>query len=436
MMSILKGMKNSKRFVLGYDLGEEVSQISFLASDSDLPETLSILAGAELYNIPTILCKRLEVNQWFYGKEAIARIENEDGIKVDHLIEKARTGERINVDGIGYDPVSLLTLFVKRTLSLLSMEMSMDMVDAIVFTTEIMDGRMIEVLSEVTGALALPVKNVYYQSYEDSLYHYMLYQPEEVIGQAVLAFNYHFGEVTIYDMRLNHRTSPVVVTIEKKTDERLMIPDLKLSDNPDKRKDEKAKLDLEFLGLSEEMTEGRIVNSVFLLGDGFKEQWMHKSLEYLCRTRRVFQGNNLFSKGASIAAREKVSPSERLDKYVLLDASKLKSNVGIMVRKQGQEAYHALLDAGENWYDVGTSLDLILELEAYIDIVITPLTGGEKSVHRIELTDLPMRPARTSRIRMKIKMKSADKAIVQLEDMGFGELFESSHKVWTEEVSI
>ena len=117
-MSLLRGVKNTRRYVLGYDLGEDVSQISFLASDSDLPETLSTLAGAELYNIPTVLCKRREVNQWFYGKEALSRIEHEDGIRVDNLIQKARDGKRIEVNGTGYDPVSLLTLFAPAGQSL------------------------------------------------------------------------------------------------------------------------------------------------------------------------------------------------------------------------------------------------------------------------------------------------------------------------------
>ena len=435
-MSFLKGAKSSRRFVLGYDLGEEVSQISFLASDSDLPETLSTLAGAEAYNIPTVLCKRKDVNQWFYGKEALAKIENEEGIRVDHLIEKARAGKRIDVDGTGYDPVSLLTLFIKRTLSLLSMEMSLDMVDAIVVTTGTMDARMIDVLSDVTGALALPVKNIYYQSYEDSLYHYMMYQPEELLNHAVIACDYNFGTMTIYDMKLNHKTTPVVVTIDKSTNDDLALSDAGFSTDPAKKSSQKEMLDERFLTLCTELMDGRIVSSVFLLGDGFKEQWINKSLEFLCRTRRVFQGNNLFSKGASIAAREKVYPTDRLTKYVLLDGDKLKSNVGLTVKKQGQDAYHALLDAGENWYDVNSSMDIILEQEAFVDILITPLTGGEKHIHRIELKGLPMRPPRTSRLRLKVKMKSANTVVVNVLDMGFGELFESSNLTWTEEVSV
>ena len=435
-MSLLGERKTARRYVLGYDLGEEVSQISFLSSDSDLPETLSTLAGAEAYNIPTVLCKRADVNQWFYGKEALAKIENEAGIRVDHLLEKAKAGKRVDVDGTGYDPVSLLTLFIKRTLSLLSMEMSMDMVDAIVFTTNIMDSRMIEVLSDVTGALALPVKNIFYQSYEDSLYNYMLYQPEDLITHAAIVCDYSFGTMTVYDMKLNHKTTPIVVTIDKDKYDSMALPEGHFSENVERKGEQIARLDEKLLDFATHYMEGRIVSSVFLLGEGFREQWMQKSLEFLCRTRRVFQGNNLFSKGASIAAREKVGPTGRLEKYVLLDADKLKSNVGFMVKKQGKEAYYALLDAGENWYDVKRSLDVILELEAFIEIIVIPLTGGERKVHRIELEGLPMRPVRTTRLRINVSMKAADLVVLRIEDMGFGELFESSGQIFTKELSV
>ena len=156
--------KNSKRFVLGYDLGDEVSQISFLASDSDMPETLSILAGAELYNIPTVLCKRHDVNQWFYGKEAVKHISEDDGVAVTNLVTLAREGQMVDVDGMEYDPIALLTLFVKRTLSLLSMEMSINLVDAIMVTTKNLDNRMVKVLNLVMSGLDLKDVKVYIDS--------------------------------------------------------------------------------------------------------------------------------------------------------------------------------------------------------------------------------------------------------------------------------
>ena len=63
--------KNSTRFAVGYDLGNSVSQISYSLLGEKEPETVSTVAGGENYNIPTVLAKRRNVNQWFYGKEAL-----------------------------------------------------------------------------------------------------------------------------------------------------------------------------------------------------------------------------------------------------------------------------------------------------------------------------------------------------------------------------
>ena len=200
---MLFGNSNEKRFVLGYDLGEKVSQISFLASDADMPETLSVLAGSELYNIPTVLCKRNDVNQWFYGKEAVRHIEDGDGIPVYSLVSAAREGKPVVVGNAEYDPIALLTLFVKRSLSLRSMELSLDNVDAIMFTTRSLDNRMIQVLNAVTSALELKTNNIYYQSHEESFYNYMLYQPDDLMYHSVLACDYDLDELHVYEMTIN-----------------------------------------------------------------------------------------------------------------------------------------------------------------------------------------------------------------------------------------
>ena len=211
---MLFGNSDSRRFVLGYDLGEKVSQISYLASDADMPETLSVLAGSELYNIPTVLCKRKDVNQWFYGKEAVRHIEDGDGIKVDGLIAAAKEGKPVLVGETEYDPIALLTLFVKRSLSLLSLEVSMDNVDSIMFTTRSLDHRMVQVLNAVTAALELKTESIFYQSHEESFYNYMLYQPDDLARHTILACDYDLEELSVFKMTLNTNTKPVVATID------------------------------------------------------------------------------------------------------------------------------------------------------------------------------------------------------------------------------
>ena len=66
----LTGKRNNAKMVIGYDLGRQFSQVSYYAVGDADPCTVSPVAGTEQYNIPTVLCKRVGVSQWYYGKEA------------------------------------------------------------------------------------------------------------------------------------------------------------------------------------------------------------------------------------------------------------------------------------------------------------------------------------------------------------------------------
>ena len=432
---MLFGNSDSRRFVLGYDLGEKVSQISYLASDADMPETLSVLAGSELYNIPTVLCKRKDVNQWFYGKEAVRHIEDGDGTRVDGLIAAAKEGKPVVVGETEYDPIALLTLFVKRSLSLLSLEVSMDNVDAIMFTTRSLDQRMVQVLNAVTTALELKTSNIFYQSHEESFYNYMLYQPDDLARHTVLACDYDLEELSVFKMTLNTNTKPVVATINVENFDDLMLPtgfpkDAALFHKTCER------LDDEFLTIMQKVCEEKIISTVFLLGDGFHEKWTKRSLEFLCRTRRVFQGNNLFSKGASIAARERVAPTGNGSRFVFLGEDKLKANLGMKLLKCGTEVYHALLDAGVNWYEAETGLDIIMDPSGILNIEVTPLTGGRPKVVQLYLDGLVKRPAGTTRLHISMSMSSVNEVNVKVIDKGFGELFPATGKVWEQTIEV
>ncbi len=432
---MLFGNSDSRRFVLGYDLGEKVSQISYLASDADMPETLSVLAGSELYNIPTVLCKRKDVNQWFYGKEAVRHIEDGDGTRVDGLIAAAKEGKPVVVGETEYDPIALLTLFVKRSLSLLSLEVSMDNVDAIMITTRSLDHRMVQVLNAVTAALELKTSNIFYQSHEESFYNYMLYQPDDLARHTVLACDYDLEELSVFKMTLNTNTKPVVATIDVENFDDLMLPtgfpkDAALFHKTCDR------LDDEFLNIMQKVCSEKIVSTVFLLGEGYREKWPKRSLEFLCRTRRVFQGNNLFSKGATIAARERIRPSEGASRYVFLGEDKLKSNIGMNLLKCGTEAYHAILDAGVNWYEAQAQLDIYADPSGILDLEITPLTGKSPKVVQLYLDGLEKRPKGTTRLHLNLTMNAVDEVNIRVQDMGFGELFPATNKVWEQVIEL
>jgi len=427
--------ENKKSYVLGYDLGDDVSQISFLAQGSDDPETLSTLTGAELYNIPTFLCKRSGVGQWFFGKEAKRRVQNGEAVGIGNLLTLARSGEVVIIDGDEYDPVSLLTLFIKRSLSLLSMEMSIASIQAIVFTVEGLDSQLIDILAGVTSKLGLETEHIYFQSYEESLYYYMLYQKKDMAMRDVIAIDYNFGDMNLYELRNNIATKPVVTTVKRHIHRELALSSSLPGDEANRSKLYN-EIDKELLDIIKTYSTPSKPGVYYLLGEGFRERWAKDTLSYICEGARVFQGDNLFSKGASIAAREKLDPGEASSKKVLLGEDKLKSNLGIMVMKHGEEAYRPLLDAGINWYEAAVSVDVILDEGNTVEIIKTPLSGDGSEKIEVLLDGIANRPRRTTRLRITLEMTDSEYVVLTVEDRGFGDLYHGGKMTWSRTIAV
>lgn len=421
---------NNDKVVIGYDLGNRYSQISYSLGQGMVPETLSQVAGSEQYNIPTVLCKRKGVNQWFYGKEALKYAEENEGTLVDNILELAKDGEKILIEDQEFEPLALLTLFIRRSLSLLSHVCSIDKIAGIMFTCDDLEQSMVAVLSKVTMGLGLKTKNICFQSHVESVYYYNLFQPAELWNQQVLLYEYRNDGIKSYRMECNKRTTPVVAFIHMEN--HVFRSPLAIPEEDYLRVDAFRDMDGKFLDIVTGDCEGRIVSSVYLLGEGFCGEWLQESLKYLCRNRRVFQGNNLFSKGACYGMMEKQQASELGKNHVFLGNEKLKANIGMKVVRRGEDSYFAILDAGTNWFEATGELDFLLESGNSFHIVVTPLNGTVAQNVEICLDGLEERPAGTTRLRLLADMISESKVQIRVEDLGFGEIFPATHKKWKE----
>ena len=202
------GLLKNEKLIVGYDLGNENSQISYAVSAEGEVETLSLVAGQQIYNIPTALCKRKGVNQWFYGKEAVRHAKEQQGILVTDLLKLALDGEPILIEENRYDPVALLTLFFKRSLGLLSQVGTSEKLGALMITCEQLSPRMLEVLNEVIDGLKLKTSRICFQSHTESFYDYMIRQPRDLWTAQSVLFDYRQDAMKIYVMDYNKRTTP------------------------------------------------------------------------------------------------------------------------------------------------------------------------------------------------------------------------------------
>ncbi len=422
---------NRKKIIAGYDLGRSSAQVSYIGPDMDKPETAATITGTQIYNIPTVLCKRKEVNQWYYGRSAEKLADSDSVTVVDHLLDRARKGEIVVVDGEDYDPAALLTLFIKRSLSVLAFVCSIENIEGIMFTVESLDDKMITIFNNIARNLGLDKTAVYFQDYAESMFHYMMYQPAEMWVNQVAVYLYDGERMHMYRMDRNTHTTPIVVLISEEIYDGMFLPGESAASGADEeRKAAFERLDEQFDGFIVHDEGGKVQSSVYLLGDGFKEKWMDRSLRTLCQGRRVFQGNNLFSIGACFCMIDKQKPSDNTAHHVYLGRDKLKANVGMNVFRQGREEYYALLDAGTNWYEAEKETDCIMSEDPSVSLIVTPLDGQKVHMEVLTLRNMPDRPPKTTRVHMKLTMASVDEVHIEITDMGFGEIYKSSDQSW------
>ena len=422
--------------MLGIDLSDEFCQISYLynkrarfgrgfvnAATGGItrePVTFSAVQGQEAYDIPMVLCKRTGSSVWLAGQAALETAQDGEGTAVTGLLRKAREDRPVLVEGEEYNAGSLLALFMRRCLAMPEPEIAPEQIAAVVFTAPEMDHAMGQVILRAFGRRETGARQVLCESHQESFFSYMLMQDAEQRRAGMLLCEYGSdGNISFSTLLYNRRTSPVVYWA--RTGQRSIPPSLHGQGR-----------DREFTAAVQEFLQQNDASAVYLTGEGFNGGWMKDAAVYLCRGRRVFQGENLFSKGAAYSALLHVDKPSEIPDSIFLAQDALHSNIGIEVLLREQKGYHVLLDAGVKWYNAEVEEDFILENGKEFSILQTPVTGGEPQQLTLHLNGLPDRPDRTTRLRLVLTMPAVDRLRVQITDMGFGEIFPSSGAVWEE----
>ncbi len=364
---------NVAQFVVGFDLGKDYSQICCWNPSLGEPVSVSVVAGAEKYRIPT----------------------------------------------------ESLELFLKKSLKLLKPYGKVHEAAAVVFSVEEMEEGLVERIKKAAMQLiGISESRIYIQTWRESFCAYVLNQPREIWRHHAVLFGYEGEVLRAASLNINPHTKPFLARVE--SGENWQIP---LSGLQPKEKDEA------FQALIREVFASRPVSAVYLVGEGFEEKWYEGSLRLLCNGRRVFAGNNLYAKGACYRAAQSVQPRERAP-YVFLGADKISYNVGLRTPGMGKAGVYTLLNAGESWYEAKAECEALLCEEPIVEVIFQPMQGTEGQKESLLLDGLPDRPPRTTRVRIGVEFLSVDRLRVSIRDLGFGELFPSTDLCWTEEVEL
>ena len=418
------GKKGMSGGILGMDLDDWSAQISFWLPGAQTPETISTGDGEE-DRIPAVLCRRTDRDVWTYGKEALETARRGGGVLADRLLSRALAGEQLEIGGEWFEAAALLALFIKRSPSLLGGAMRPEKADFFMFTLERVDRQALEMVERIALLLSLPPERVSCQSRAESFFFYNISQPEELWRHSCLICDFGGERLKTLLLDVNRHTRPATVTVAQEEH-----PELERQDN-------REEMDEAFLSIFRSVSDGRIIDTVYLIGDGFAGEWYPKTLAVMCRNRRVFQGNNLYSKGACYGGKAKrpgggVSGRE----YVYLGSDMLRVNVGLLTEKRGKETCLSLLDAGMNWFDARGECEFLLDADHTFTLRLTPVSGKKLREVVVTLSGVPERPPFATRIFLAASCPDAETVRLRMEDRGFGEFFPSSGLAWEESLPL
>ena len=172
----------------------------------------------------------------------------------------------------------------------------------------------------------------------------------------------------------------------------------------------------------------QIVSTLYFSGRGFSNSWADEVIKSLCAGRRVFIGQNLYTKGACYAAKE-MSGEENLNNIILLNDEMIVSSIGLKVYLDGILQEVLVSNAAVPWYEVNKDIEVICDEATDIEIVIRNIMTKEIIRERVPLTNLPERPNRMTRLSLHFTCVDKTKAKLVISDMGFGDIYQATGKL-------
>lgn len=411
--------RRSNPYYIGIDINDKYAMVSFLQLNMKEPETVSTIAGSDVYQIPLIIARRKGIGQWYYGDEARKMAKSTEMACVDQLLKRAVSGEKIVIDDDTFMAEDLLALFIKKVMALPAKMGNPAVCDKLVICLEHLTKENMQMFANILPKLGINSKQFMVIDRKESFYYFALSQEKSLWTHNVFLFGYEDHNMRFFNLGRDIRTTPQVVTIDES--QRIVM-------------DEYSDRDIQFTKIINDAFGKKVISTVYLVGDGFGEGWMKQSLSVLCRGRRVFMGNNLFSKGACYAARSRDFESEW--PFVYMGENEMKFNLSLKVKDKGELSFYNLISAGSNWFEAKGQCEVIICGSYEVDFWKQLPKSREARIETLELTDMPLRPDRATRIRITATPLSDDKIDIEIKDLGFGEIYRSSNKIWHYEMTM
>ena len=409
-----------QQFYLGMDVCAEYTQLSFFNQQTKEPESICQLNTVDTYLLPNVAFFGEETNRWYVGSEAQEHRFQQKGVMLDQVVEKLDSTERMVFHEETYTYEDVLLVILRGHIMDFLNRYESATIERLVVTVYKYSNALFRVLHMLQDELGLYEQKFFIIGHTSAYLHFVFQQPESLRNNSVGLFDYGPEGLDFYRVDIARRTTPQVVTVIHK-DFHQQLGYYRIYDD-------KKELDQRFLEIIQTVLKEAYMSAVYLTGVGFTELWANASQNALCDGRRVFVGQNIYTKGACYAAyigSYVINPN----KYIVNAEDMVHSDVGIL-SGGNTNTFIPIAKGGREWYNMRGKIYVCLDDTNRVELLYKNHYNQEAMREIIEIHGLPSRPNKTTRLSLEVEIYSGNKGAVVIRDEGFGKLYPTTNKIY------
>ncbi|MGN0152921.1 MAG: DUF5716 family protein [Lachnospiraceae bacterium] len=416
-----------KEIYLGLDLCRKNIQLSYFREDKQEPESIYQLNNTETYQLPNVMFYSKEEKKWYVGNSVSTVRFQAEGVIIEDIVGNIDSGQHVVVEGASYTYEALLLILLKTHVEEFLARSEEYQLKGLTVTLEEYHEKVYHVLERLREELGLSKDAFYIMSHENAFFQYVMNQDEKLRTNSVAMFEYGTEGMEYYRIDKKHQGNTRIFYINRQNMKEEMTYAMLFEDVEE--------LDKRFAVLAKEKMRETYISTVYLTGLGFNDKWIEESTKVLCDGRRVFMGQNIYTKGACYHAKLGAYEADR--DCILCTEGSIPFDIGVSIGDmEGRNQFYPIAIGGREWYNMKGKVTLFLDDTNRIDMVYRDKVTKEMQREIIEIHGLPKRPPKTTKLSLEIELYDEKQGAIVIRDVGFGKIYPTTNKIYRKEFSV
>ncbi|MDE7299416.1 MAG: hypothetical protein K2N94_11395, partial [Lachnospiraceae bacterium] len=282
-------------FYYGLDLSWDITQISRFNGKTGQPESVCFSGEQQELLMPAVLCRQTE-GGWVSGQEAIRLAAKGEGVLVSGLLGRLLAGKEELIAGETWSANALMEQYLRKLLEICRQCYKTSELTKLAVTLPAKAEELRSLIGDIFVRIGVPEEKLKFLSRTECFMYYCINMPKELWQNDVALFDCDEEHFLYERLSCSKRKEPLTLFARSED----FSEEYRVHTAKEEPEDRKAYW---FYQLAMQQLHNQPVTALYITGSGFADGWADEVMRKLCEGRRVFFGQNLYTKGACYAAK-------------------------------------------------------------------------------------------------------------------------------------